>query len=82
MGMFRRMNQPAKPATSLIDVAAGMTAFVADLLAGDRLAVDMAGPDGEMPFTGEEWAAYPADQYRLDRIQHFGGPSPLDLPDA
>lgn len=70
------------PTVHPADVAAGLTTFAADLVAGDRLALDMAGPDGEMPFTGEDWAAYPTDQYRLDRLAHFGGPSPLDLPNT
>ncbi|MFB7359588.1 hypothetical protein [Streptomyces gardneri] len=66
-----------EPAT----VAAGMAVFVADLLAGDRLALDLAGPIGEMPFTAQQWAAYPNDPYRLERREYFGGPSPLPLPE-
>lgn len=84
MGLLTRKTKrtttaPVHPAP--VDVAAGMSVFIADLLAGDRLALDWAGPTGEMPFTAEQWAAYPTDPYRLDRIAHFGGPSPLQLPD-
>ncbi|MET9376263.1 hypothetical protein ABZX98_19255 [Streptomyces sp. NPDC002992] len=82
--MFRsRKPRPAPaPHPTPAQIAAGLRAFAADLEAGDALAVDMAGPRGEMPMDGIEWAAYPTGSYRLARLAHFGGPSPEDLPET
>ncbi|WP_329114501.1 hypothetical protein [Streptomyces sp. NBC_01353] len=83
MPFFRtRKPKPAAPEPSREQLVVGMTTFLSDLLAGDRLAVDMAGPQGEMPMDAAEWAAYPANPERVDRLAHFGGPSPLNLPDT
>jgi len=80
MPLFTRKPKPAPTVVSAQDVATGLMTFAADLLAGDYLAVETVGPLGEMPFTAEQWAAYPKDPERLARLAHFGGPSPLDLP--
>jgi hypothetical protein len=81
MKLFTRKPKPAPPAVSPEDVAAGLMTAAAALIAKDYLAIEMIGPLGEMPFTPEQWAAYPKDPERLARLAHFGGPSPLDLPD-
>ncbi|MFB7398274.1 hypothetical protein [Streptomyces sp. NPDC056191] len=81
MRLFTRSPKPTTPIhPAPVDVAAGMAVFVADVLAGDRLALDQVGPLGELPFTAEQWAAYPTDPNRLARREYFGGPSPLPLP--
>ena len=81
MPFFRtRKPKPTPPVPSVEAFVAGMAVYITDLLAGDRLAVDMAGPLGELPADAAEWAAYPTSPYRLERIAHFGGPSPADLP--
>ncbi|MFF6844735.1 hypothetical protein ACFY8X_39095 [Streptomyces tanashiensis] len=82
MGLFTRKPKrtaPVHPAP--VTVAAGMAVFVADVLAGDRLALDLVGPLGGLPFTAEQWAAYPTDPSRLERLAYFDGPSPLPLPE-
>jgi hypothetical protein len=81
MKLFTRKPKPTPTPVSAQDAIVGMATFVADRTAGDFLAVEMLGPLGELPFTAEQWAAYPTDPERLARIAHFGGPSPLDLPD-
>lgn len=82
MPLFARKPKPPRPPhPSLEAVAAGLAAFTADLLAGDHLAVVMASDGGEMPLGAEEWAAYPTDPHRLERLAHFGGPSPDEHPD-
>ncbi|MFE7510162.1 hypothetical protein ACFU8I_02875 [Streptomyces sp. NPDC057540] len=81
MKLFTRKPKPDTATVSTQSVATGLMTFAADLLAGDYLAVESAGPLGEMPFTAEQWAAYPKDPERLARLAYFGGPSPLDLPD-
>jgi hypothetical protein len=83
MSFFRtRKPKSAPQQPSREAVAAGLTTFAADLLAGDLLAVDSIGPLGEMPMDAREWAAYPTDPYRMERLAHFGGPSADELPDT
>lgn len=81
MKLFARKPKPAPTTVPAQAIATGLMTFAADLLAEDYLAVEAAGPLGELPFTAEQWAAYPKDPERLARLAHFGGPSPLDLPD-
>lgn len=81
MRLFTRKPKSTPPTVTPQDVATGLMVFAADLLAEDYLATETAGPLGEMPFTVEQWAAYPTDPERLARLAYFGGPSPLDLPD-
>ncbi|MEU2236158.1 hypothetical protein [Streptomyces vietnamensis] len=68
MRLFTRKPKPAPTAVSPQDVAAGLMVFAADLIAGDYLAVESVGPLGEMPFTPEQWAAYPQDPERRARL--------------
>lgn len=81
MSLFTRKPKTIPTTVSAQDVAAGLMTFAADLLAADYLAVETAGPLGELPFTVEQWAAYPKDPERLARLAYFKGPSPLNLPD-
>ncbi|MEV5189273.1 hypothetical protein [Streptomyces werraensis] len=54
-----------------IDVAIGLEAYLSDLRAGLPLAVEMAGPQGEMPESGQEWADYRLNPYRLDALTEW-----------
>ncbi|MFB7605260.1 hypothetical protein [Streptomyces gardneri] len=81
MRLFTRKPKPAPIAVTPEDAIVGMATLIADHAAGDHLAVEMLGPLGELPFTVEDWAAYPTDPERLARIAYFGGSSPFDLPD-
>ncbi|MFF8610767.1 hypothetical protein ACF06X_33215 [Streptomyces sp. NPDC015346] len=77
----RKHTQPAPVAAPSVEAfIAGVKTFIADLEDRDLLAVDAIGTTGEMPFTPDQWAAYPLNPYRLERRAYFGGPSPLDLP--
>ncbi|MFJ9662850.1 hypothetical protein ACIRPR_33485 [Streptomyces griseoflavus] len=53
------------------DVALAMEAYLSDLKAGLPLAVEMAGPEGEMPQTGEQWVDYRLHPYRLDALTEW-----------
>jgi hypothetical protein len=54
-----------------IAVAVSMQTFLADLRDGLPLAVEMAGPKGEMPQDGAEWIAYPNHPYRLEALTEW-----------
>ncbi|MFJ3878041.1 hypothetical protein ACIPW5_11335 [Streptomyces sp. NPDC090077] len=83
MSFFKRRQRPAPaPQPSAEQVAEAMHVYIADLLAGDAAAVEMAGSASDgMPVTGRDWVAYPTSPYRLERLTYFGGPSPDELPD-
>ena len=51
-----------------VAVADAIEAYLSDLKAGLPLAVEMAGPQGEMPQTGDEWISYRIHPYRLDAL--------------
>lgn len=67
MKLFRRP-RPTPQAVPLEDVIRGMQAFIADAKAGLPLALEMAGPQGEMPMDAQEWAEYANDPYRLEEL--------------
>lgn len=54
-----------------VAVADGIESYLSDLKAGLPLAVEMAGPEGEMPSTGDEWIAYRLHPYRLDALHDW-----------
>lgn len=68
MKLFSRKSRPQPAPVDPAAVAAGLRAFAADLECGFPLAVEMAGPQGELPMDSAEWAAYPSDDYRLERL--------------
>lgn len=55
------------PAES-IAVAVSIQTFLADLRDGLPLAVEMAGPNGRMPFDGAEWIAYVHSTARAEAL--------------
>jgi hypothetical protein len=54
-----------------VAVAEAIEAYLDDLKAGLPLAVEMAGPEGEMPQTGDEWISYRIHPYRLDALTEW-----------
>lgn len=62
--------QPAPPQYP-VAVAEALEAYLSDLKAGLPLAVEMAGPEGEMPQTGDEWIGYRLHPYRLDALTEW-----------
>lgn len=83
MRLFNRTPQskpaPADPAA----VTAGMRTFLADLAAGDNLALEMLDDHSEMlPVSSREWAAYPDGLIRRARIAYLGKPGPGEVPDT
>jgi hypothetical protein len=82
LARFRKPRQAPQPKT--IDpatVAAGLRAFADDLTAGDTFALEALTDHGELPFTADEWAAYPTCYIRRVRIAYLGKTGPGDVPD-
>ncbi|MFF6903432.1 hypothetical protein [Streptomyces hydrogenans] len=81
MGLFTRRPKTTSPGLPTdAAVAAGMTTFLADLLAGDDRARGMLRGRAPMPADAAAWALYPTNPTRAARRNHFGGPSPHQLP--
>lgn len=80
MRLFNRTKRTVTGRPSHGAVVAGLSTFIADLMARDYQAIGIASGHIPMPATPVDWARYPKDPTRVERRNYFGGPSQEPLP--